>query len=98
MVWMMIRDHHTSYLQLGLLRVGNFWQYHMVQYIGSEEEGEVSSKRTQFSHLTYRQLSLECHNQAAGEGYLGLRGRKRYGSGENVGSLRMGIADQMLLG
>ena len=55
---MMIRDHHTSHFQLGLLTVGNFWQYHIVHDIGSEEDGKVSSKRAQFSQLTYRQLSL----------------------------------------
>jgi len=73
----MIRDHHTSHIQLGLLKVGNFWQFHIVHYIGSEEDGKVSSKRVQFSQLTDRQLSLECHNQAAGGGYLGRRGRNR---------------------
>lgn len=50
------RSSHVT--QLGLLRVGNFWQFHVVHYIGSEEDGKVSSKRASFSQLPYRQLSV----------------------------------------
>jgi hypothetical protein len=64
----MIPDQHTSQLLLDLLKFGNCRQYYNVHHTGSEEDGKISSKRTQMSQFTYRGITKQL-----GKGYLGER-------------------------